>query len=203
MFAILPPEMQREPTWLLIGLLVGVLVCLPLAIAKKGASKAIRVFLGGIGCVSLVILTLFCLFPSVARVERLYHQGHDQFYWSSRLHSAVPSERQEAANALATLLKSSKSKMRILVIQGLGDCGSAEREIALNALLSFVKDEQEDEFLRWKAEYAIGIMFFQHVVGDIGTEIDREPYQKMILAQGWDAAQRDIATKKHVKVQKE
>src|SRR5213596_147703 len=130
MFAILPPEMQREPTWLLIGLLVGAFVCLPLALAKKGFSKVVRVSLGGIGCVSLVILTLFCLFPSVARVERLYHQGHDQFYWGSRLHSAVPSERQEAANSLATLLKSSKSKVRILVIQDLGECGPAEREIA-------------------------------------------------------------------------
>lgn len=191
--------MQREPTWLLIGLLVGVFICLPLAIVKKGFGKVVRISLAGIGCALLVILTLFCLFPAVARVERLYHQGHDQFFWGSRLHSTAPSERQEAANALATLLRSSKSKVRLLVIQDLGECGPTEREIALNALLAFAKDEQEDDFLRWKAEYAIGIMFFQHVVGDIGSEVDREPYQKMILAQGWEAAQRELASNKQAK----
>ena len=55
--------------------------------------------------------------------------------------------------------------------------------------------------LRWKAENAIGIMFFQQVVGDLGTEVDRELYQKVILSQGWEAAAREFANKKRAKAQ--
>lgn len=145
---------------------------------------------------------LFMLLPGVARVERLYYEGRSQFYWGDRLHSAVPEERREAATTLAALLKSSGSDARALVIQALGTCGPAEREIALNALLSFAKDENETEHMRGRAEYAVGIMFFRHVVGDSGTEGDREPYQKIILTHGWDAAARHFAAKKPAEVQK-
>jgi hypothetical protein len=202
MFALLPPEMQNDPPLLLVALLLSAIVGLSLALTKKRLPTVVRVCFGGIGCVSLVILIVFCLFPPVARVERLYHQGHDQFYWGRRLHSKVPEERREAATALAALLKSSKSNVRVLVIQDLGECGPQECEIALEALLAFAKDEQESESLRWEAEYAIGIMFFHHVVGDIGTDDERESYQKMILAQGWDAAAREVANKKEAKARK-
>jgi hypothetical protein len=156
--------------------------------------EALAVLLG----VALFLLML----PNVARVERLYYEGQDQFYWGKRLHSAVPEERREAAVALA-LLKSGRSDVRILVIQELGECSPAERGIALDALLAFAKDENETEFMRWQAEYAIGVMFFQHVVGDLGTEEDREPYQKMILTHGWDAAARHFAAKKQAEAQKQ
>jgi hypothetical protein len=179
MFAILPPGMQREPTLLLLAFLLGSVILLPLALLKKGFRTPVRVCFGGIGFLCLAGLMVFSLFPPVARVERLYHKGHDQFYWGGRLHSKVPEERREAATALAALLKSSKSDVRVLVIQYLGECGPEEREIALPALMAFAKDEQESEYLRWKAEYAMGIMFFQQVVGDPGTEAEREPYQKM------------------------
>src|SRR5262245_66579851 len=81
MFAILPPDLHPEPTFLLVALLLGSLVLLPLVLTQKGHRAPLRVCFGGIGFVSLSILTVSCLSPSVARVERLYHQGHDQFYW--------------------------------------------------------------------------------------------------------------------------
>src|SRR4051794_26504648 len=94
MFALLPPEMQREPTLLLFALLVVAFVCFSLALVQKNFPRFIRVCFVSIGCISSVILMVFCLFPSVARVERLYHQGHDQFYWGGRSHSPVPKERR-------------------------------------------------------------------------------------------------------------
>jgi hypothetical protein len=202
MVAILPPELQHVPTLLLIALLLGSFVLLLVALAMRRLWVSVRVCLGGIGLLSLAMLVLLSLFPSVARVERLYYQGHDQFYWGQRLHSRDPQERREAATALAALLKSSKSKVRILVIQDLGECEPEERQIALDALLAFAKDEKESKRMRWDAEYAIGTMFFQHVVGGLHTELDREPYQKIILAKGWDAAVRELASKKAAKAPK-
>ncbi len=180
-FAILPPEMRGsgEPTLLCVVFVLGVVVCLPLAFAKDRLPAFVR--LGGIICVCIVLLLIGLFLPSVARVERLYHNGHDQFYWGSRLLSKVPDERREAATALAALLKSSKSNVRVLVLQDLGECLPTEQEIALDALLAFAKDEQESEHMRWNAQYALGIMFFQHVVGELGLETDREPYEKIIL----------------------
>jgi hypothetical protein len=195
LFAILPFEILREQALVLIALLLASLICLALALVKK-FSRSLRAGVGGVGAVSLVMVTYFCLVPPVARVERLYHQGHDQFYWNGLLHSPVPERRLEAVTALAALLKSSKSNVRVLVIQGLGECGPDERQIALDALVALAKDEQESQHLRWKAEYAIGLMFYRHVAADTGTEVDREPYGKMILTHGWDAAVRDLADKK-------
>ena len=201
LFAILPPEMRHWPPLLWVLLLAATVFCLSMAFAKKSCSPFWRVCLGAIGSVLALALLLVCLSPSVARVERLYYQGHDQFYWDLQLHSSVPSDRREAAMALAAMLRSSKSDVRGLVIQELGDCATEEREIALSALLALCKDDQESEYLRWKAEYAIGIMFFQHVVGDIGSEVERERYQKIILAEGWEAAAQDIANKRKAKAQ--
>lgn len=194
MFAILPSELLSEPTLLLLGLFFLFLVFVSLL--KKHWPTLVRISLAGVGLASLTILLRFGLFPVVERVERLYYRGHDQFYWGNRLGSNNPEERQEAAKALAALLKSTRSNVRLLVIQDLGECWPEEREIALKALVSFAKDEQESDFLRWKAEYAIGIMFFSHVLGDLGTEVEREPYQKKILSLGWDAVAREFAFKK-------
>src|SRR5207248_10256315 len=119
--------------------------------------------------------------------------GHDQHYWGNRVDSTVAAERREAATALASLLKSSRSRVRVLVIEDLGECKPGGREIALGALVAFARDEAEDERLRWKAEYGIGIMFFQHVFGDIGLEVDREAYGKKIVAHGWNAVAREVA----------
>jgi hypothetical protein len=162
MLAILPDN--RAETVLLFAALLLAFAFLRLAF-KKRFRPWIRGCFAGVGFVSLAIAMLLTLFPPVARIERLNYQGHDQFFWGARLHSKVPEGRQEAANALAALLKSSKSRVRVLVIQDLGECRPEEREIALEALLEFAKDEQESESLRWHAEYAIGIMFFKHVVG--------------------------------------
>jgi hypothetical protein len=194
--------MPREPAWWG-ALALCALVCLPLAFAKKWLPKVGREFLAVVASVSLVILMVFCLNPPVARVERLHCRGRDHFTWGARLRSPVPQERQEAARALAALLNSSKSTMRLLVLQYLGDCRPEERDIALAALLALARDEGEDEFLRSKAEYALGVMFFQHVAGDLGPWSDREPYQKLIVAQGWDAAEREFARRKRAQAQKQ
>ncbi len=188
-------------TVLFVGFAATSLVCGCVAFARRWFPKLVRIPFGVIGGVALACVLAMCLFPSVARIERLYYKGHDQFYWGNRLQSEVPEERQEAATALAALLTSSKSTVRQLVIQDLGDCRPEEREIALNALLAFARDENENEFMRQRAEYAIGLMFFHHVVGNECSALDREPYQKMIVNDGWDAAVQHLMSEAPIHAQ--
>jgi hypothetical protein len=53
--------------------------------------------------------------------------------------------------------------------------------------------------MRGRAEIALGLMFFQHLLGDIGSDADPERYGKIIVAQGWDVAAQELAQKRQGK----
>jgi hypothetical protein len=160
-----------EPTVLLLGLLLSSFVFLTLAFGKNRFRRWARFAYGGAGFLAIAIVVVFCLFPPIARIERLYYEGHDQFYWSIQLHSENPAIHRRAAMALATLLDSSQSRVRLLVLQDLAECSSKEHDIALKALLERATDGSENEFIRLQAGYAYSKMLSNYVFG-VGSVSD-------------------------------
>ena len=104
------------------------------------------------GAATLAML-LNCLTPSIARVNRVYYKGQDQFYWAARFDSNDPAIWSEAASALEIMLKKSRGGVRIWMIQEF-ELNPKKATSALSTLQEVADDEQEEEWIRDHARNA-------------------------------------------------
>lgn len=110
-------------------------------------------------CASIVLFAFIYNIanPSVSRIDRMYYQGQDQFYWTRMLTSQDKQKRQAAIEALVTILISNKSIARTLVIQDLATHAS-ESELVTSALRTIANNDNEPLAVRNSAIHHLNKM---------------------------------------------
>jgi hypothetical protein len=105
---------MRNPFWpSLLPIVVAAAFCY--SGYKIWACKSGRV-LNAITAVSIILIAIGLLSPSVARVERVYYEGKDQFEWADVLEAGDPVTRRPAIEAVCQLMQKHPNRYSVQAI---------------------------------------------------------------------------------------